>query len=379
MVERMTNSSLDGYKWLVEMGMGFYPGITQGSGSLYPRTVRALLPNGVGYIKAFTDTLARRNNYTQIMETSAKTLIVENGRVVGVSAEGKAGNKVTIRAAKGVILATGGFAGNIKLRQEFCEGEKWPDLGPGLNTTNVPGVTGDGIFMARDAGVKLVNMEQIQLLQVCNPQTGAIAGNAYPNYVEGYVFINKNGQRFTNEGGRRDDVSKAIMRQPEGLMYLIQSADSIPDPKTVLTLDGRTVSYMLENKLSGWVTAPDLDSLAKALGIPAANLKKTIDTFNTHVDTQARDEFGRALFTYKYTKGPWYSFPCKPAAHHTMGGVLIDEECRALKSEGSVLPGLYCAGEITGVIHGGNRLGGNAMVDFTVFGRIAGLSAAAGK
>jgi fumarate reductase flavoprotein subunit len=214
---------------------------------------------------------------------------------------------------------------------------------------------------------------------VCNPQTGSVAGNAYPNYVEGYVFINKNGNRFINEGGRRDDISKSIMGQPEGYMYLVQSADSIPDPATAKTLDGRTVSYMLENKLSGWVSAPDLDGLAKEMGVPAANLKKSIDALNRHVDTQEKDEFGRALFTYKYLKGPWYAFPCKPAAHHTMGGVLIDEDCRALKENGSAVPGLYCAGEITGVVHGGNRLGGNAMVDFTVFGKIAGISAAAGK
>jgi flavocytochrome c len=378
-IEKMTGNALAGYQWLVGMGMEFYPNVTQGSGSLYPRTYRALLPNGVGYIKAFRDTLKTRNNYTQIMETSAKSLIIENGRAAGVNAEARDGHQVTLRANKGVILATGGFAGNVKLRQEFCQGEKWPDLGPGLNTTNVPGVSGDGIFMARDVGIKLVNMEQIQLLQVCNPQTGAIAGNAYPNYVEGYVFINKNGSRFINEGGRRDDISRAIMAQPEGYMYLVQSADSITNPDTDKTLDGRTVSYMLKNKLSGWVTAPTLEGLAKEMGVPADNLKKSIDSFNSHVDSQTPDEFKRALFTYKFTKGPWYAFPCKPAAHHTMGGVLIDQDCRALKENGSPLPGLYCAGEITGVVHGGNRLGGNAMVDFTVFGRIAGLSAAAGK
>ena len=378
-VERMTGDALDGLNWLMGMGMEFYPGVIQGSGSLYPRTHRGLLPNGVGYIKAFTDTLETRGNYTQIMETTAKSLIVQNGRVVGVNAEGKAGNKVTLKANKGVVLVTGGFAGNVKLRQEYCEGEKWPDLGRRLTTTNVPGVTGDGIFMARDAGAKLVNMEQIQLLQVCNPQTGAIGGNAYPNYVEGYIFINKNGERFTNEGGRRDDISKAIMNQPEGYMYLVQSADSIPKPAETSTLDGRTVTYMLENKLSGWVSAPDLDGLAREMGVPAENLRKTVDTFNGYVGTRDRDEFGRALFTYRYTTGPWYAFPCKPAAHHTMGGVMIDEDCRTIREDGSILPGLYCAGEITGVVHGGNRLGGNAMVDFTVFGRIAGASAAAGK
>ncbi|MDR1178447.1 MAG: FAD-dependent oxidoreductase [Spirochaetaceae bacterium] len=378
-IQIMTNNALAGFRWLQEQGMEFYPNVTQGSGSLYQRTFRALMPNGTGYIKAFRDSLAGRNNYSQMLDTTAKSLIVEGGRVVGVNAVGKDGHKVTLRAARGVILATGGFAGNVELRQKYCQGEKWPDLGPSLNTSNVPGVTGDGIFMAEAAGAKLVNMEQIQLLQVCNKDTGAIGGNAYPNYVAGYVFINMNGERFVREDGRRDDISKSIMAQSEGYMYLVQSADSIPDTDKALTLDGRTVTYMLENKLSGWVSAATLDGLAAEMGVPAGNLKTTIDAFNTHIDTQRPDEFGRVLFNYKYTKGPWYAFPCKPAAHHTMGGVLIDGDCRTLRADGSVIPGLYCAGEITGVVHGGNRLGGNAMVDFTVFGRIAGTNAAAGR
>jgi flavocytochrome c len=296
-----------------------------------------------------------------------------------VNAVGKDGHKVTLRASKGVILATGGFAGNVELRQKYGEGEKWPDLGPSLGTSNVASVTGDGIFMAEAVGVKLVNMEQIQLLHVCNPITGATGDNSFPLDATGYLFINKNGRRFVREDGRRDDMSKAIIAQPDGIMYIVQSADVITDPGTIKTLDGRTVSYMLENNLSGFVKANTLSELASVLGMSADALEKSVADYNAHVDSQTPDEFGRALFSFKFTKGPWYAYPRKPAAHHTMGGVLIDENTRALKADGSVVPGLYCAGEITGVIHGANRLGGNAIVDFTVFGRIAGTNAATGK
>jgi fumarate reductase flavoprotein subunit len=114
--------------------------------------------------------------------------------------------------------------------------------------------------------------------------------------------------------------------------------------------------------------------------VPADNLVKTIADYNAAVDARkTADEFGRVSLSRRIATGPWYAFPRKPAAHHTMGGVLIDEDGHALKADGSRVPGLYCAGEITGVVHGGNRLGGNAIVDFTVFGRIAGASAAAGK
>ncbi|MDR1211372.1 MAG: FAD-dependent oxidoreductase [Spirochaetaceae bacterium] len=380
MVKVLTFNALPAKEWLESMGMEFLPKVTQGAGSLYPRTLTAALPNGVGYIKAFRDTLAGRNNYTQLMETTGKSLIVEGGRIVGVNAEAKDGHKITLRASRGVILATGGFAGNVALRQQYCEGEKWPDLGPGLITSNMPGVTGDGIFMARDAGANLVNMEQIQLLHVCNPQTGATGDIAAPVSVAGYLFINKEGNRFIREDGRRDEISKAIIAQPGGIMYMLQSSESIGDPETAQTLDKRTVAYMLENKIADYVKADTLEEMAGTLGVPAENLVRTIASYNAAVDTKkTEDEFGRVMLSRRIATGPWYAFPRKPAAHHTMGGVLIDENTRALRADGSVVPGLYCAGEITGVIHGGNRLGGNAIVDFTVFGRLAGIAAAAGR
>ncbi|GHV63860.1 flavocytochrome c [Spirochaetia bacterium] len=379
-IAKMTSTALPSKEWLESMGMKFLPKVTQGAGSLYPRTLTAELPNGVGYIKAFRDTLEGRSNYTQIMETTAKGLIVEGGRVVGVNAEGRDGHKVTLRAKNGVILVTGGFAGNVKLRQEYCEGEKWPDLGPSLITSNVSGVTGDGIFFARDAGAQLVNMDQIQLLHVCNPITGATGDIAAPSSVAGYLFINKDGKRFVREDGRRDEISIAIIAQPDSMMYMVQSSESMGDPAVAQTLDKRTVAYMLENKISDYIKVDTLEDLAKTLGMPVDNLVKTIADYNAAVDAhKTADEFGRVVLSRKIATGPWYAFPRKPASHHTMGGVLIDEDGHALKADGSKVDGLYCAGEITGVVHGGNRLGGNAIVDFTVFGRIAGASAAAGK
>jgi flavocytochrome c len=379
-VQAMTNNSLSSIKWLESMGMRYEDGVAQGTGAMYPRTYMTADPNGTGYIQSFRGALARRGaNYTQLMETTGKSLIVEGGKVVGVNAEAKDGHKVTLRASKGVILATGGFAGNVALRQQYCEGEKWPDLGPSLGTTNMPAVTGDGLFMARDAGANLVNMEHIQLLQVANPETGATGDHTEPQGVAGYIFVNKNGSRFVREDGRRDDISKAILAQPDGMTYLVESADAITNPNEITTVDGRTITYMLENNLSGYVKADTLDDLARILGMSADALKRSVDSFNSHVDSQTPDEFGRVLFSFKYTKGPWYAYPRKPAAHHTMGGVLIDENTHALRADGSVVPGLYCAGEITGVVHGSNRLGGNATADFTVFGRLAGTTAATGR
>ena len=372
MVKTLTANALDGLNWLKSMGEEFEPKITHGAGSLYPRTHQAVKPNGVGYIDAFTQALSGSDKYTCMMNTEGKSLIMDNGRVVGVNAEKRDGSKVVLHATKGVILATGGFAGNVKLREQYCQGEKWPYLGDKLPTSNVAGVTGDGIFMAQEAGANLVNMEQIQLLHMCNPKTGATydINRSYSNAI----FVNKNGERFVREDGRRDDMSKAIIAQPDSIMYMMLSADSIPDPTTSITLGGQTIQYMVENKVSGYVKADTIEEMAKVLGMPADALKATVEKYNASVDSGAADEFGRVSYGNKLMTPPFYVYPRSPAAHHTMGGVNIDPACRALDKDGNAIPGLYCAGEITGDIHGANRLGGNAIVDFTVFGRIAGES-----
>lgn len=371
-VENMANHSKDALDWLHSMGFEYKDQISQGAGSLYPRTHSAILPNGVGYIKAFTDTLDKASGYTLLMNTTGESLITENGRVTGVNAVGKDGEKVTLHATKGVILATGGFASNVKLRQEYCEGEKWPDLGPTLPTSNVSGVTGDGIFMAQEVGADLVNMEQIQLLHVCNPKTGHTYDIISGTTVAG-IFVNQEGKRFIREDGRRDEISKAILSQTGGKMYLLFSADLAPDPNTTKALGGQTLQYYLDTN-KDYVTADTIEELAEKLGMPAEELKATADAFNQHLAAGTEDEFGRVTYFQKIETAPFYAYPRSPAAHHTMGGVRIDTETHALDKEGNVIPGLYCAGEITGVVHGGNRLGGNALVDFTVYGRIAGES-----
>ena len=284
LVNHMTSNAPGGLTWLQSMGMEFQPGAIMGAGSLYRRTLRAVLPNGVGFINSFRDTLETRDKYQQLMETNVTSLIVEGGKVVGVNAEGRYGNRVTLRANRGVVLATGGFAGNVKLRQEYAEGEFWPYLGPTLNTTNVKGVTGEGIFFARDAGAELIDMQHLQLLHVAHPQTGMINDHAsIPSGILGNLFVNKEGSRFVREDGRRDEISKAILNQTDGMYYVILSSDAIPNPDVNITLDGRTISFMLEHKLSGYVKADTLQELAGVIGVDANNLTASIWEFNDHV------------------------------------------------------------------------------------------------
>ena len=381
LVTTLCANALDGLKWLEGMGMEFDGTITQGVGSLYRRTHSSVMPNGTGFIKTFRDNLAAKGDQVEIiMETTGSELIVDDsGRVTGVIAAGKKGNKVTLLADKGVILATGGFAGNVQMRQQYCQGEKWPDLGKGLITSNMPAITGDGILMAKAAGAALVDMDQIQLLQVCNPWTG-VTSDVVTGGVDACVYVNQNGERFVREDGRRDVISAAILAQPGGRMYTIHNSTVIDDPATYKTLGGRTFKELEDEGRYGFVSAETLEQLAEKIEVPYENLKASIEAYNAHVHNgDAVDEFGRELLTTALDGGPWYAYPRAPAAHHTMGGVKIDTNTHVIGEDGSLIPGLYAAGEVTGGIHGGNRLGGNAIVDFTVFGRIAGTNAAAGE
>ena len=307
-------------------------------------------------------------------DTTADSLIVEDGKVVGVKAHGKDGNQVVLHGS--VIMCTGGFAGNVEMRVKYCQGEKWPDLGSWLKTTNAPGVTGEGILIAQEAGAKLINMDQIQLLQVGNPMTGNVSDYVEQIGIEGLMFVNDNGERFTNEGGRRDVVSTDIMAQPNGRMWVVYSGDVITDPTKVFTNGGVPLNVMCETKASQFACFDTLEELAAYIGCQDVDtLKATIADYNARVDSQEKDAFGRTLFTTKFENGPWYTYPRSPAAHHTMGGVEIDLDAHVLNENDEIIPGLYAAGEITGVLHGGNRLGGNAIVDFVVYGRIAGTTA----
>lgn len=375
LVQTLCENAYDGLKWIEGMGMKFEDKIIQGAGSLYPRTHQSVDPLGTGFINAYMKTLDERADKCKIFtDTKGEELILDGNKVIGVKASNKDGSDLTLHANKGVILSTGGFAGNVELRQKYNTSGKWEDLGPDVPTTNMPGVTGDGIEMSSKAGADLIDMDLIQLLYLSIPKSGALTG-VYDLGAENTIFVNEEGNRFVREDGRRDVICKAIFEQPEGLMYMIHSADVLLDPENAETLEGVPMSDVLENHLYGWQSGETLDELAENISVPAENLKASIDSYNDAVDA-GKDEFGRELLTKKFENGPWYALPRVPAVHHTMGGVKIDTNCHALNKDDEVIEGLYVAGELAGGIHGGNRLGGNAVVDTVVFGRIAGTSAA---
>lgn len=373
-VIKLAEGAQDAYYWLKELGQEFSEKCHLGGGALYPRSHQAILPNGTGYINALMGALEGKENFTLMFDVNGKSLITEGDKVVGVSAVAHDGSNITLHANKGVILCTGGFAGNVELRQKYCEGEKWPELGPVVKTTNVSGVTGDGIFMAEAVGANLVNMDQIQLLPYGNPDTGFLNDA----YSDGHgLYINREGNRFVREDGRRDEMSKGIIAQTDSICFiLIKVNKPLEELKSIA---GQPLQYLIDAGISEYCYGESIADIAAKMNVPEENLRAAIEDHDAHVDSQTPDEFGRVSFPAKLGEGPFVAYTRRPAAHHTMGGVEIDTEAHALRADGSIIEGLYCAGEITGVVHGGNRIGGNAIVDFLVYGQTAGTNAAQGK
>ncbi|MGE5630420.1 MAG: flavocytochrome c [Caulobacteraceae bacterium] len=372
LIRTLVENAYPGIEWLESLGMKFQDSIFTVLGSLWPRAHKPVDPLGTGYIKTYMNYINQHSSDMEVMlNTKATELIVENGRVVGVKAENADGT-VIAKANKGVVIAAGGFGANVEMRNKY--NKIWPDLTK-LKTTNHPGATGDGMIMAEKIGANLIGMEQIQLLPMGDPETGSLSGNIEQG-VEDRIFVNKDGNRFVDEGARRDVMTKALFEQKDAYMWVILDKHSYPTGNTKNNFN-ETIDELVAAGRA--FKADTLEDLAKQINVDPANLVKSVETFNKAVDKQIADPFGRTLFAHKIDTAPFYAGARVPTVHHTMGGIEINTSAQVLDKSGKVIPGLYAAGETTGGIHGSNRLGGNAVPDTVVFGRIAGASAAAAK
>ena len=291
-----------------------------------------------------------------MLNTKATELIVEDGKIAGVKAESKDAN-YTIKA-KAVILATGGFGANLDMIAGFR-----PDL-QGTVTTNAPGATGDGIVMAQAVGAALVDIEQIQLHPTVEQTTSMLITESVRG--DGAILVNQSGHRFTNELLTRDAVSAAELAQEGQYAYIIFDQH--------LRDNLKAIEKYVKNGLT--VQADTIEELARKLDIYPSFLAMTLKNWNEAVAAQNDAAFGRTTgMDNNLTTPPYYAIQIAPGIHHTMGGVKINASAQVISTEGSVIPGLFAAGEVTGGVHGGNRLGGNAVADIVIFGRIAAESA----
>ena len=392
--------------WMTQIGVDFYESQAYIVGMLHYRSVSAkgaqvtingmseFVPGNQGiYVKAPLAAIVNANSHNKVMTlTTAQDLIFEDGRVKGVNALCNDGSVLKAYAKKGVIIATGGYAANVKKVVETNRYWSADNLTDQIRTTNISTMQGDGIWMAQGIGADVTGMGWTQLLPLSFAKTGSIAFGG----VDNSIFISpKTGKRYVDEVSERDALSIAafdngiVFRGAHGAHFFIMGKYSFNLVKAGPPLpDQEEAQYT--------VKIAQLPQLLKDLNIDtdAQTIVQTIREYDemlmagkkpTDVDKKfaiytigysVRNEDGTyQRDTYDLENTELLFRILAPATHHTMGGLLVDTERRVLDTQGNPIPGLFAAGEVTGGIHGGNRLGGNAITEVLVSGRIAARNA----
>lgn len=368
LVRIMAENALAGAEWLRdEVGVVWEDELMFFGGH---SVKRSLIPLGASGREIISKLVAKAEEMEIpiLLNTKATALITdENGKVIGVEAAGEDTN-YTFNTNKAVIIASGGFGSNVEMRVKYN-----PEIDETILSTNTTGSTGDGIIMAEVVGANLLGMEYIQTYPICDPLTGTLLYYDDARLYGHTIIVNKEGKRFVEELGRRDVMSMAIKAQTGNVCYELLDQNGFEVSKLQENHEPE-LEYLYKNKLL--VKADTLEEAADFFGIDAAELKNTVDKYNSYVDAGNDLEFNKRSLPSKVETAPFYICKAAPAVHHTMGGIEINGNAQVLDKEGNVIEGLFAAGEVTGGIQGTNRLGSNALADITVFGRIAGQNAA---
>ena len=361
LVETLCANSADAIDWLDEHGITLH-NVSSFGGASVKRIHRPVNAEGktvsVGsYMIPLLQENCEKAGVKMMLDTTATEILTDaNGAAVGVKATGASGETVTVNA-KAVVLASGGFGANLDMVVKYK-----PEL-KGFMTTNAPGIQGQGIEMAEAIGAATVDMDQIQIHPTVEANTAALITEGLRG--DGAILINEEGQRFIDEVGTRDVVSAAEIAQTGSYSWLVVD-QAMADASSVIQ------GYI---KKGYTVTGATYEELGKAMGVDAAAFAETMEKWNGYVEAKNDPDFGRTSFANPLNTAPYYAVKVTAGVHHTMGGLKINANTEVLNEKGEVIPGLFAAGEVTGGVHGANRLGGNAVADFTVFGRIAGAAA----
>ena len=361
LVETLCANSADAIDWLDEHGITLH-NVSSFGGASVKRIHRPVNAEGktvsVGsYMIPLLQENCEKAGVKMMLDTTATEILTDaNGAAVGVKATGASGETVTVNA-KAVVLASGGFGANLDMVVKYK-----PEL-KGFMTTNAPGIQGQGIEMAQAIGAATVDMDQIQIHPTVEANTAALITEGLRG--DGAILINEEGQRFIDEVGTRDVVSAAEIAQTGSYSWLVVD-QAMVDASSVIQ------GYI---KKGYTVTGSTYEELGKAMGVDAAAFAETMEKWNGCVEAKNDPDFGRTSFANPLNTAPYYAVKVTAGVHHTMGGLKINANTEVLNEKGEVIPGLFAAGEVTGGVHGANRLGGNAVADFTVFGRIAGAAA----
>ena len=399
----LAQNALGSYDWTGSLGVKSSShkgaGNTLGTvlGAMWPRT--HVYSNGIPLITTLQKA-AEKAGVKIMTETAGKSLITQDGKVCGINAVKADGTKVTIKAAKGVVLASGGYCANPAMVKKYDE--YWgKDLSDTTLTTNVGTNTGDGINMAMEIGADTVDLCVAQMMPSSSPIKGTMTDGCWGDASE-QIWIDGKGNRFVNEYAERDVLAKASLRLDNGIFYIIYAGSAVrgKGAKTVkgVSIDenqfGTTIREKVENghvffgsTLKELAEASKKSAGGAAPAFTEEALRKTIEKYNSYVASQNDPDFGKEVlagaidlaYIESHPEVGIVISPRKASLHHTMGGVKINTNAEVLDKSGKPIKGLWAAGEVTGGVHAGNRLGGNAIADIFTFGRIAGKNAGSSK
>ncbi|RNM05753.1 flavocytochrome c [Dickeya undicola] len=358
LLKRFVDGAPRAIEWLADHGIELND-ITITGGMSVDRTHRPADGSAVGgfLISGLVKNINKRN-IDVMLDTSVLDVVHDKGAITGVRVRNEDGEELTI-AAKGVVMATGGFSANRDMVVKYR-----PDL-DGFVTTNHKGATGSGIAILEQVGADTVDLGEIQIHPTVEQTTSYLISESIRG--GGAILVNQQGHRFFNEMETRDKVSAAIIGLPEKYAYILFDEQ--------VRMKNKAADEYLSRGFV--VSAASPRELADKLSIDFHTLLATLERYNRFVEQQHDDDFGRkTALRHPISQGPFYAIRIAPGVHHTMGGVVINTDTAVLDHKKRVIRGAFAAGEVVGGIHGGNRIGGNAVADIIVFGIQAGRNAA---
>lgn len=293
-----------------------------------------------------------------MLDTSVEEILMTNDEVSGVRLLNDEQERIEVQT-RSVVVATGGFSANSAMVVKYR-----PDLA-GFVTTNHKGATGGGIALLERIGAGTVDMGEIQIHPTVEQKTSYLISESIRG--GGAILVSQRGQRFYNEMATRDKVSAAIIALPEQYAWIVFDEH--------VRAKNKAADEYIAKGLATSASSPR--ELAEKLGMDYHAFLATLERYNGFVETQRDEDFGRTTaLRAPINEGPFHAIRIAPGVHHTMGGVTINTATAVLNTAQQPIPGAYAAGEVVGGIHGGNRIGGNAVADIIIFGTLAGHQAA---
>ncbi|KMK14115.1 NADH:flavin oxidoreductase [Pluralibacter gergoviae] len=358
LLQRFVENAPEAIEWLARRGI-MLNDITTTGGMSIDRTHRPRDGSAVGgYLISGLVRNVNKRGIDVMLDTEVDEILFDGGEVRGVRLLTDEKEVITVQA-KSVVVATGGFSANSQMVVKYR-----PDL-EGFVTTNHKGATGGGIALLERIGANTVDMGEIQIHLTVEQNTSYLISESIRG--GGAILVNQQGERFYNEMSTRDKVSAAIIALPEHYAYIVFDEH--------VRAKNRAADEYIAKGLVTSASSPR--ELAATLGLGEDAFLATLERYNGFVSKQHDDDYGRTTaLRAPINEGPFHAIRIAPGVHHTMGGVTVNTRTEVLNARQQVIPGAFAAGEVVGGIHGGNRIGGNAVADIIIFGTLAGHQAA---